>query len=73
MSSNRGTASESPELRELRETKDPITNLRTRLELDDDELEELDREVQEIVDASVEFAKNGTDPKPEDALKNVYA
>jgi hypothetical protein len=25
------------------------------------------------VDASVEFAKNGTDPKPEDALKNVYA
>jgi TPP-dependent pyruvate/acetoin dehydrogenase alpha subunit len=29
--------------------------------------------VQEIVDASVEFAKNGTDPKPEDAFKNVYA
>jgi TPP-dependent pyruvate/acetoin dehydrogenase alpha subunit len=29
--------------------------------------------VQEVVDASVEFAKNGTDPKPEDALKNVYA
>ena len=34
---------------------------------------ELDAEVQEIVDASVEFAKAGTDPKPEDALKNVYA
>ena len=30
-------------------------------------------EVQELVDASVEFAKAGTDPKPEDALKNVYA
>jgi TPP-dependent pyruvate/acetoin dehydrogenase alpha subunit len=29
--------------------------------------------VQEIVEASVEFAQNGTDPKPEDALKNVYA
>ena len=29
-------------------------------------------EVREIVEASVEFAKNGTDPKPEDALKNVY-
>ena len=28
---------------------------------------------QEIVDASVEFAKAGTDPKPEDALKYVYA
>ena len=25
------------------------------------------------VEASVEFAKNGTDPAPEDALKNVYA
>jgi hypothetical protein len=25
------------------------------------------------VEASVEFAKAGTDPKPEDALKNVYA
>jgi TPP-dependent pyruvate/acetoin dehydrogenase alpha subunit len=29
--------------------------------------------VHEIVEASVEFAKNGTDPKPEDALKNIYA
>ena len=27
----------------------------------------------EIVEASVEFAKNGTDPQPEDALKNIYA
>ena len=35
--------------------------------------QEIDREVREIVEASVEFAKNGTDPKPEDALKNVYA
>src|SRR5262249_40658354 len=26
-----------------------------------------------VVEASVEFAKNGTDPQPEDALKNVYA
>jgi hypothetical protein len=25
------------------------------------------------VDASVEFAKAGTDPRPEDALNNVYA
>jgi pyruvate dehydrogenase E1 component alpha subunit len=61
------------ELQELRETKDPITLLRERLEVGDDEFEELDREVQEIVDASVDFAKGGTDPKPEDALKNVYA
>ena len=38
-----------------------------------EEFDEVDREVTEIVEASVEFAKNGTDPKPEDALKNVYA
>ena len=29
--------------------------------------------MQELVDASVEFAKAGTDPQPEDALKNIYA
>ncbi|MGB2952043.1 MAG: thiamine pyrophosphate-dependent dehydrogenase E1 component subunit alpha [Gaiellaceae bacterium] len=61
------------ELRQERETQDPIEKLRERLELSDGELEEVDREVRELVEASVEFAKNGTDPKPEDALKNVYA
>jgi pyruvate dehydrogenase E1 component alpha subunit len=61
------------ELEETRATQDPIEHLRTKLELSEDEVEEIDREVQEIVEASVEFAKNGTDPKPEDALKNVYA
>ena len=33
----------------------------------------VEREVAETVDRSVEFAKAGTDPKPEDALKYVYA
>ena len=33
----------------------------------------MDTEVTEIVEASVEFAKAGTDPAPEDALKNIYA
>jgi pyruvate dehydrogenase E1 component alpha subunit len=61
------------ELRETRETQDPITKLRERLELSDEEFEEVDREIHEIVEASVDFAKSGTDPKPEDALKNVYA
>ena len=61
------------ELRELRETQDPIARLRERLGLGDDEVEAIDREVREIVDGSVEFAKAGTDPKPDDALKNVYA
>ena len=61
------------ELPRLRETEDPITKLRERLGLSDEEYEQMDREAHEMVEASVEFAKAGTDPKPEDALKNVYA
>jgi pyruvate dehydrogenase E1 component alpha subunit len=61
------------EQRELREREDPITKLRERLEVADDDWEDLDREVTELVEESVEFAKAGTDPAPEDALKNVYA
>jgi acetoin:2,6-dichlorophenolindophenol oxidoreductase subunit alpha len=61
------------ELPELRETRDPITKLRERLDLSDEEFEAVDREVTEIVEESVRFAKAGTDPKPEDALKYVYA
>jgi pyruvate dehydrogenase E1 component alpha subunit len=61
------------EIAEVREHQDPIEKLRARLALADEEVEDVDREVQELVEASVEFAKNGTDPKPEDALKNVYA
>ena len=61
------------EAAELRETQDPITKARDRLGLSDEELAEVDREVTRIVEESVEFAQRGTDPKPEDALKNVYA
>jgi acetoin:2,6-dichlorophenolindophenol oxidoreductase subunit alpha len=61
------------EARELAETRDPITLLREKLSISDEELAELDAEVTEIVEAAVEFAKAGTDPAPEDALKNVYA
>jgi TPP-dependent pyruvate/acetoin dehydrogenase alpha subunit len=61
------------ELQHLKETQDPIDKLRAEIELSDEEFEELDKEVIELVEASVEFAKAGTDPKPEDALKNVYA
>jgi acetoin:2,6-dichlorophenolindophenol oxidoreductase subunit alpha len=64
---------EKDEIAELREAKDPIDLLRARLELSDDELEQLDTEVTAMVEESVEFAKAGTDPKPEDALKWVYA
>src|SRR3954451_25276295 len=61
------------ELQRLQETRDPITLLRQKLALSDADFESVDREVQELVEASVEFAKNGTDPKPEDAMKNIYA
>ena len=64
---------EKSELEELRETKDPIELLRGRLRIGDDEFEALDTEIEAIVEGSVEFAKAGTDPKPEDALKYVYA
>jgi len=47
--------------------------LRERLSVSDEDWEALDAEVHELVEAAVEFAKNGTDPQPEDAMKNVYA
>jgi pyruvate dehydrogenase E1 component alpha subunit len=61
------------EVRELRETKDPLDLTLAKLELSDEEVEAIEREVAELVEGSVAFAKTGTDPKPEDALKNVYA
>jgi pyruvate dehydrogenase E1 component alpha subunit len=61
------------EIEELRETKDPIELLRARLELSEEDFEALDTEATAIVEGAVEFAKAGTDPKPEDALKYVYA
>ena len=61
------------ELKQERETKDPIRLLGARLQLRDEDFAALDAEVTAEVEASVEFAKAGTDPKPEDALKYVYA
>jgi pyruvate dehydrogenase E1 component alpha subunit len=61
------------EVRELRQKQDPITKLREKLELSEEEWNELDAEATRLAEESVEFAKSGTDPKPEDALKNVYA
>jgi acetoin:2,6-dichlorophenolindophenol oxidoreductase subunit alpha len=61
------------ELRKLRETRDPIQNLRERLAVSEEEWTRLDAEAQSVVDASVEFAQAGTDPGPSDALKYVYA
>jgi TPP-dependent pyruvate/acetoin dehydrogenase alpha subunit len=64
---------EKSEIEELRETKDPIELLRARLEISDEDFEALDHEIEALVEESVTFAKAGTDPRPEDALKYVYA
>ncbi len=61
------------ELKREWEEKDPIALLRAKLGLSDDDFEELDGEVTGEVEAAVELAMKGTDPKPEDALKYVYA
>jgi pyruvate dehydrogenase E1 component alpha subunit len=61
------------EQQELEQTQDPLDRARAKLDLSEDELTAIDMEVEELVEGSVEFAKAGTDPKPEDALNNVYA
>jgi pyruvate dehydrogenase E1 component alpha subunit len=61
------------ELKRERAEKDPIELLRARLELSDEEFAAIDAEVASEVEASVAFAKAGTDPAPDDALKFVYA
>jgi TPP-dependent pyruvate/acetoin dehydrogenase alpha subunit len=61
------------EVKKLRETEDPLDKTRERLDLSDEEFEEFDAEVQRVVDESVEFAKSGTDPDPEEALRILYA
>jgi TPP-dependent pyruvate/acetoin dehydrogenase alpha subunit len=59
--------------REAAAANDPIEHLRDRLGVSDDEFRSFDEEAVRMVDAALEFAKNGTDPRPEDALKNIYA
>jgi TPP-dependent pyruvate/acetoin dehydrogenase alpha subunit len=63
----------SKEDRDAAAARDPNTILRERLGLSNGEFESIDTEANEIVEAALEFAKNGTDPQPEDALKNIYA
>jgi pyruvate dehydrogenase E1 component alpha subunit len=59
--------------RELAAERDPIALLRNRLDVSDEDWLALEAEVAQVVDTAVEFARNGTDPQPEDALKNIYA
>ena len=59
--------------RDARDAGSARRSCASKLEFSDDEWERLDAEITKVVEESVEFAKAGTDPKPEDALKNVYA
>jgi TPP-dependent pyruvate/acetoin dehydrogenase alpha subunit len=61
------------QLRTLEETRDPIDNLRERLNLGDEEWGRLEDDAQRVVDESLAFALAGTDPNPTDAPKYVYA
>jgi len=61
------------ELRSLWDEQDPLEHLRRRLGLSDEEVARIDAEVTSEVDGTVDFAKAGTDPAPEDALRWVYA
>ncbi len=61
------------ELRSLWDEQDPLEHLRRRLSLSDEEIARIDAEVTAEVEETVEFAKAGTDPAPEDALRWVYA
>jgi acetoin:2,6-dichlorophenolindophenol oxidoreductase subunit alpha len=61
------------ELRRLKKTRDPITLLRKRLQLADEEWATLEAEAQRVVDEALAFALAASDPEPSDALKYVYA
>jgi TPP-dependent pyruvate/acetoin dehydrogenase alpha subunit len=61
------------EARRERDAKDPIELLAARLDLSEDERTTIEAEVAAEVQASVDFARAGTDPSPEDALEFVYA
>jgi pyruvate dehydrogenase E1 component alpha subunit len=61
------------DIEDARDNHDPLELARPQLELSDEALEAMEAEIAEIVEHAVEFAKNGTDPDPEDALENVYA
>ena len=57
--------------------RDPITRfielLKDHGELSDDELQEMDREIQEIVAASAEFAENSPEPGVDELYRHAYA
>jgi len=58
-------------------SKDPLktfpSDLITKYNCTEDELKRIDKEVEDIIQEAVEFARNSKFPEPKDALKNMYA
>jgi pyruvate dehydrogenase E1 component alpha subunit len=61
------------EYKETRATQDPIEKLRERLGLTDDEFGAHDQRAKDVALDAVEFARQGTDPTPEQIWDDVYA
>lgn len=65
------------EVQNVRETRDPILKLKSRI-LDlgfatEEELAQIDREIRKEVDEAVEFANNAPEPGPIELFTDVYA
>ena len=58
-------------------SRDPIptftTYLRSRHVLTDEKLNEIEARLTRTIDEAVEFAQSSPDPKPEDAVTDLYA
>jgi pyruvate dehydrogenase E1 component alpha subunit len=61
------------EYKETRATQDPIEKLRERLGLSDEEFAAHDQRAKDVALDAVEFARQGTDPTPEQIWDDVYA
>ena len=57
--------------------RDPITRFRARLETEDvlseEEFEAMEREVEDVVDAAIEFARDSPYPEPAEAYEDLWA
>ncbi len=72
-----GTYRSKEEVDDMKENADPICILRDRMFsadlLTEQELEAIDREVRDVVDAAVEFAEAAPEPEVDTLYQNVYS
>ena len=64
------------EVREVRETRDPIQQVRQRMldsgNVEEDELNSVDKEIKSLVVEAAEFAQNGTQPDLSELYTDIY-